>query len=82
MPKFRELGAESSPLSDSRLPPDPPGLIANRYVVQQSLGRGSFGTVFLINDTKAAPGEKLRRMSEFGIRPHLSGRRYRDLPIL
>ncbi|KAG9283834.1 serine/threonine-protein kinase Nek11 [Astyanax mexicanus] len=59
MPKFRELGAESSPLSDSRLPPDPPGLIANRYVVQQSLGRGSFGTVFLINDTKAAPGEKL-----------------------
>uniref|UniRef100_A0A3B1IMH9 Uncharacterized protein n=1 Tax=Astyanax mexicanus TaxID=7994 RepID=A0A3B1IMH9_ASTMX len=36
MPKFRELGAESSPLSDSRLPPDPPGLIANRYVVQQT----------------------------------------------
>ncbi|KAL6462378.1 hypothetical protein MHYP_G00288000 [Metynnis hypsauchen] len=35
-----------------------------QYVVQQSLGRGSFGSVFLIKDTKAALGEELKVLKE------------------
>ncbi|XP_017539459.2 serine/threonine-protein kinase Nek11 isoform X1 [Pygocentrus nattereri] len=64
MPKFREIGAHSSHHYQNPLPPGPCKLIASRYVVQQSLGRGSFGSVFLIKDTKAALGEELKVLKE------------------
>uniref|UniRef100_A0A671LM09 non-specific serine/threonine protein kinase n=1 Tax=Sinocyclocheilus anshuiensis TaxID=1608454 RepID=A0A671LM09_9TELE len=34
-------------------------LIANRYIIQQTLGKGSFGTVYLVKDTKAGAAERL-----------------------
>uniref|UniRef100_A0A673L3F1 non-specific serine/threonine protein kinase n=1 Tax=Sinocyclocheilus rhinocerous TaxID=307959 RepID=A0A673L3F1_9TELE len=34
-------------------------LIANRYIIQQRLGKGSFGTVYLVKDTKAGAAERL-----------------------
>ncbi|XP_072548612.1 serine/threonine-protein kinase Nek11 isoform X2 [Salminus brasiliensis] len=67
MPKFCELGAESSSHSDGPFSPNPGNLIANRYVIQQSLGRGSFGTVFIIKDTKAALGEKLKVLKQIPV---------------
>ncbi|XP_044893542.1 serine/threonine-protein kinase Nek11 isoform X12 [Felis catus] len=36
----------------------PKTLIARRYVVQQKLGSGSFGTVYLVSDKKAKQGEE------------------------
>ncbi|KAG9345077.1 hypothetical protein JZ751_009618, partial [Albula glossodonta] len=59
MPKFQELGAGSASCSVPSLTSDPGGMVANRYVVQQRLGRGSFGTVYLVRDTKAGKGENL-----------------------
>ena len=35
------------------------GLVAKRYRVLQSLGRGSFGSVYLVQDTKATDEEEL-----------------------
>lgn len=37
----------------------PKTLIARRYVLQQKLGSGSFGTVYLVSDKKATQGEEL-----------------------
>ncbi|GAA6101933.1 serine/threonine-protein kinase Nek11 isoform X6, partial [Tachysurus ichikawai] len=48
MPKFRALHPPALP------PPLPPPLLANRYVIHKRLGRGSFGTVYLIEDTKTS----------------------------
>ncbi|KAF7655048.1 hypothetical protein LDENG_00061670 [Lucifuga dentata] len=39
--------------------PPPASLVAKRYRVLQSLGRGSFGSVFLVRDTKSTDGEPL-----------------------
>ncbi|XP_044803155.2 serine/threonine-protein kinase Nek11 isoform X11 [Bubalus bubalis] len=38
----------------------PKSLIARRYTLQQKLGSGSFGTVYLVSDKKAKQGEELK----------------------
>ncbi|XP_047664561.1 uncharacterized protein LOC113658006 [Tachysurus fulvidraco] len=53
MPKFREIEALHPPPPHLH-PPPPPPLLANRYVIHKRLGRGSFGTVYLIEDTKTS----------------------------
>ncbi|XP_054545239.1 serine/threonine-protein kinase Nek11 isoform X3 [Talpa occidentalis] len=45
----------------------PKGLIARRYVLQQKLGSGSFGTVYLVSDKKAKQGEELKVLKEICI---------------
>ncbi|XP_069814437.1 serine/threonine-protein kinase Nek11 isoform X2 [Dendropsophus ebraccatus] len=42
-------------------------LIAKRYVIQQRLGRGSFGTVYLVLDKKAREEEKLKVLKEIAV---------------
>lgn len=62
MPKFEELEAHSSCHVHSLstpITPVPSNLIAKRYSILQRLGRGSFGTVYLVQDTRARDGEKL-----------------------
>uniref|UniRef100_A0A8C3IE23 NIMA related kinase 11 n=1 Tax=Chrysemys picta bellii TaxID=8478 RepID=A0A8C3IE23_CHRPI len=44
-------------------------LIARRYVLQQKLGRGSFGTVYLVSDKKAKQGEELNRLFSLSLEP-------------
>ncbi|KAI1885651.1 hypothetical protein AGOR_G00206020 [Albula goreensis] len=67
MPKFQELGAGSASCSVPSLTSDPGGMVANRYVVQERLGRGSFGTVYLVRDTKAGKGENLKVLKEIPV---------------
>uniref|UniRef100_A0A286XXD1 NIMA related kinase 11 n=1 Tax=Cavia porcellus TaxID=10141 RepID=A0A286XXD1_CAVPO len=57
MLKFREAPkCESGSIAIST---SPRTLIARRYVLQQKLGSGSFGTVYLVSDKKARQGEEL-----------------------
>uniref|UniRef100_A0A8C8XFS1 NIMA related kinase 11 n=1 Tax=Panthera leo TaxID=9689 RepID=A0A8C8XFS1_PANLE len=57
MLKFQEATkCVSGPIALSAYPKT---LIARRYVVQQKLGSGSFGTVYLVSDKKAKQGEEL-----------------------
>ncbi|XP_030605996.1 serine/threonine-protein kinase Nek11 isoform X2 [Archocentrus centrarchus] len=58
MPRFQEVAA-GQPLT-----PGGSGLVAKRYSILQSLGRGSFGSVFLVQDIKAADGEKLKVLKQ------------------
>ncbi|XP_053466930.1 serine/threonine-protein kinase Nek11 [Ictalurus furcatus] len=69
MPKFRELEAESPHHPHQHHPhhPHPHPLLANRYVIQQRLGRGSFGTVYLIEDTKTTTRDKLKVLKEIPV---------------
>ncbi|XP_030639021.1 serine/threonine-protein kinase Nek11 [Chanos chanos] len=67
MPKFRELGAPKCRDSLNTTTPDQNSLIAKRYSIQQRLGRGSFGTVYLVRDTKAAFGEHLKVLKEIPV---------------
>nr|XP_060496883.1 serine/threonine-protein kinase Nek11 [Panthera onca] len=56
MLKFQEATkCVSGPIALSAYPKT---LIARRYVVQQKLGSGSFGTVYLVSDKKAKQGEE------------------------
>ncbi|XP_060717901.1 serine/threonine-protein kinase Nek11 isoform X1 [Tachysurus vachellii] len=70
MPKFRELEALHPPPLHPPLHP-PPLLLANRYLIHKRLGRGSFGTVYLIEDTKTSR-DKLKVLKEIpvgGLKP-------------
>ncbi|KAI3360881.1 hypothetical protein L3Q82_012889, partial [Scortum barcoo] len=53
MLRFQEVESGRAPPSGSG------GLVAKRYSILQSLGRGSFGSVYLVQDNKATDGEKL-----------------------
>ncbi|XP_023562330.1 serine/threonine-protein kinase Nek11 isoform X2 [Octodon degus] len=65
MLKFQEAakcGTGSTAISTS-----PRALIARRYELQQKLGSGSFGTVYLVSDKKARQGEELKVLKEISV---------------
>ncbi|XP_036917191.1 serine/threonine-protein kinase Nek11 isoform X3 [Sturnira hondurensis] len=65
MLKFQEAAKYGSgSIAVSRYPKT---LIARRYVLQQKLGSGSFGTVYLVSDKKAKQGEELKVLKEISV---------------
>uniref|UniRef100_UPI0037E94F9A LOW QUALITY PROTEIN: serine/threonine-protein kinase Nek11 n=1 Tax=Semicossyphus pulcher TaxID=241346 RepID=UPI0037E94F9A len=58
MLRFHEVESGQAP------PPGSGGLVAKRYSVLRSLGRGSFGSVYLVQDTKASDGEELKVLKQ------------------
>ncbi|XP_075068539.1 serine/threonine-protein kinase Nek11 [Mixophyes fleayi] len=64
MPNFKETPwrNDTRPLSAC-----PDILIAKRYLIQQKLGRGSFGTVYLVLDKKAKEEENLKVLKEIAV---------------
>nr|XP_055066907.1 serine/threonine-protein kinase Nek11 isoform X1 [Misgurnus anguillicaudatus]XP_055066908.1 serine/threonine-protein kinase Nek11 isoform X1 [Misgurnus anguillicaudatus]XP_055066910.1 serine/threonine-protein kinase Nek11 isoform X1 [Misgurnus anguillicaudatus]XP_055066911.1 serine/threonine-protein kinase Nek11 isoform X1 [Misgurnus anguillicaudatus] len=67
MPKFRERPAQAHCHLSSRVSCDVSSLIANRYIIKKSLGRGSFGTVYLVKDTKTTGTDKLKVLKEIPV---------------
>ncbi|XP_055066907.2 serine/threonine-protein kinase Nek11 isoform X1 [Misgurnus anguillicaudatus] len=67
MPKFRERPAQAHYHLSSRVSCDVSSLIANRYIIKKSLGRGSFGTVYLVKDTKTTGTDKLKVLKEIPV---------------
>ncbi|KAK0156035.1 Serine/threonine-protein kinase Nek11 [Merluccius polli] len=59
MPRFQELEADW--LNHAATPDR---LVAKRYGVMQRLGRGSFGCVYLVTDSRAGDGEQLKVLKE------------------
>uniref|UniRef100_A0A8C1MS75 non-specific serine/threonine protein kinase n=1 Tax=Cyprinus carpio TaxID=7962 RepID=A0A8C1MS75_CYPCA len=73
MPRFRERPGHAQCHPATQTPPDQSSLIANRYILQQRLGKGSFATVYLVKDTKAAAAERLKVLKEIpvgGLKPN------------
>ncbi|XP_072268431.1 serine/threonine-protein kinase Nek11 isoform X2 [Pyxicephalus adspersus] len=64
MPNYKETQGRTvnRPISAA-----PDTLIANRYLTLQRLGRGSFGTVYLVLDKKAKEEEKLKVLKEIAV---------------
>ncbi|XP_063778433.1 serine/threonine-protein kinase Nek11 isoform X3 [Pseudophryne corroboree] len=64
MPNYKETSGrnDARPLSAC-----PDILIAKRYLIQQKLGRGSFGTVYLVLDQKAKEEDKLKVLKEISV---------------
>ncbi|XP_044062804.1 serine/threonine-protein kinase Nek11 isoform X3 [Siniperca chuatsi] len=58
MLRFQEVESGQAP------PPGSGGLVAKRYSILRSLGRGSFGSVYLVRDTKATDGEELKVLKQ------------------
>ncbi|XP_069861509.1 serine/threonine-protein kinase Nek11 isoform X2 [Dipodomys merriami] len=65
MLKFQETAKCGNGSAD--VPVHPQALIARRYVLQQKLGSGSFGTVYLVSDKKAKRGEELKVLKEISV---------------
>ncbi|KAG7218207.1 hypothetical protein INR49_007980 [Caranx melampygus] len=61
MPRFQEVESGQAPPSGGG------GLVAKRYRIVRSLGRGSFGSVYLVEDTRAAGGEKLKVLKQIPV---------------
>ncbi|XP_039973247.1 serine/threonine-protein kinase Nek11 isoform X2 [Xiphias gladius] len=79
MPRFQEVGPGQAP------PPGGSGLVAKRYSILQSLGRGSFGSVYLVEDTRAADGEQLKVLKQIplgDLRPDETVRATREAQLL
>ncbi|XP_028435618.1 serine/threonine-protein kinase Nek11 [Perca flavescens] len=58
MPRFQEVESGQAP------PPGAGGLVAKRYSILRSLGRGSFGSVYLVRDNRASDGEQLKVLKQ------------------
>ncbi|XP_051722400.1 serine/threonine-protein kinase Nek11 [Ctenopharyngodon idella] len=67
MPIFRERPGQTHCLPSTQTSSDLSSLIANRYIIQQRLGKGSFGTVYLVKDTKAVAAERLKVLKEIPV---------------
>uniref|UniRef100_A0A8D2IP51 Serine/threonine-protein kinase Nek11 n=1 Tax=Urocitellus parryii TaxID=9999 RepID=A0A8D2IP51_UROPR len=65
MLKFQE--AAKCMCASTAVSTNPETLIARRYVLQQKLGSGSFGTVYLVSDRKAKRGEELKVLKEISV---------------
>ncbi|KAJ8004876.1 hypothetical protein DPEC_G00140850 [Dallia pectoralis] len=62
MPRFEELAAHPSSRHQSpstSASPDLGNLVAKRYSVLQILGRGSFGTVYVVHDIRSGDKDNL-----------------------
>ncbi|KAG5271755.1 hypothetical protein AALO_G00183670 [Alosa alosa] len=75
MPRFKERAAQPSTnaLNSESVDPDHTTLIAKRYLISRKLGRGSFGTIYLVQDIKAAAGDRLKVLKEIpvgGLKPN------------
>ncbi|XP_021562236.1 serine/threonine-protein kinase Nek11 [Carlito syrichta] len=65
MLRFQEAARRGS--GPRAVPECPETLIARRYMLQQKLGSGSFGTVYLVSDKTAKHGEELKVLKEISV---------------